>query len=194
MVDDDSGGWRLGHDGWRLGRTADGSDEIASGSEATTGDSGVRSRRAGFLAAARARASVFAMRTRLGLALVCLLLVSPAAAQDLQDEPRELDFVGFQQFKEVSRVFVRTNDTARYHVNAGRDGVVTLTLENTGCTVANHLRHLDTHFFDGPVVLIQPKLIEGPSNSIEIDIYLRRGVTVRQSQKDNVINLDFPRD
>jgi colicin import membrane protein len=134
------------------------------------------------------------MRIRLAFLALCLGLVSPASAQDLQDEPRDLDFVGFQQFKEVSRVFVRTNDPARYHVSSGRDGVVTLTLENTGCATANHLRHLDTHFFDGPVVLIQPKLIEGPSNSIEVDIFLRRGVTVRQSQKDNVINLDFPRD
>ena len=134
------------------------------------------------------------MRMRFALIALGLLLLSPARAQDLQDEPRELDFVGFQQFKEVSRVFVRTNEQARYHVNAGRDGVVVLTIENTGCSVANHLRHLDTHFFNGPVTLIQPKLIEGPSNSIEIDIFLRRGVTARQSQKDNVINLDFPRE
>ena len=132
------------------------------------------------------------MRTRIALALTSLLLASPAASQDLSDEPRNLELVGFQQFKEISRVFVRTNDPAKFHVNA-HDLVVTLTVENTGCNVANSLRHLDAHNFDGPVLMIQPKLIEGPSNSIDVDITLRRVVKVTQSQKDNVIMLDFPR-
>jgi hypothetical protein len=134
------------------------------------------------------------MRTRLLLALVSLFLASPAASQDLQDEPRDIAFIGFQQFKEISRVFVRTNEPARYRVSQGRDGVVSLILENTGCSVVNHLRHLDTHLFEGPVSMIQPKLIEGASNSsIQIDIYMRQAVNVRQAQKDNVITLDFPR-
>lgn len=133
------------------------------------------------------------MRTRLLLALVSLFLASPAASQDMEDAPRNLEFVGFQQFKESSRVFVRTNEVARYRVSQ-REGIVTLTLDNTGCQVYNHLRHLDTHNFDGPILQIQPRVIEGSGNSnIEIDIYTRRQVNVRQSQKDNVITLDFPR-
>lgn len=109
------------------------------------------------------------------------------------DEPRNVEFVGFQQFREVSRVFVRLNDPGKFRVTP-HDGVVTLTLENTNCTVANNLRHLDTHLFEGPVLMIQPKLIEGSgTNSVDIDIYLRRSVKVTPSQKDNIIMLDFPR-
>ncbi len=133
------------------------------------------------------------MRTRLILALVSLFLASPAASQDMEDAPRNLEFVGFQQFRESSRVFVRTNEAAHYRVSQ-RDGVVSITLDNTGCQVINNLRHLDTHLFDGPVAMIQPRVIEGASNSnIQIDIYVRQAVNVKQSQKDNVITLDFPR-
>jgi hypothetical protein len=133
------------------------------------------------------------MRTRLMLALVSLFLASPAASQDVEDAPRNLELVGFQQFREVSRVFFRTNEPAHYRVTQ-REGVVTVTLDNTGCSVANNLHHLDTHHFDGPVAMIQPRVIEGASNSnIQIDIYTKFAVNVRQSQKDNVISLDFPR-
>ncbi|HSI05887.1 MAG: hypothetical protein ACAI38_13810 [Myxococcota bacterium] len=133
------------------------------------------------------------MRTRLLLALVSLFLASPAASQDMEDAPRNLEFVGFQQFREVSRVFVRTNEPARYRVSQ-RDGVVSITLDNTGSQTMNNLRHLDTHLFDGPVAMIQPRVIEGASNSnIQIDIYVRQTVNVKQAQKDNVITLDFPR-
>lgn len=133
------------------------------------------------------------MRTRIALALVSLFLASPAASQDMEDAPRNLEFVGFQQFREVSRVFVRTNEPARYRVSQ-RDGVVSVTLDNTGCQVMNNLRHLDTHLFDGPVSMVLPRVIEGASNSnIQIDIYVRQTVNVKQSQQDNVITLDFPR-
>ena len=133
------------------------------------------------------------MRTRLLLTLLSLFLASPAASQDMEDAPRNLEFVGFQQFRESSRVFVRTNESARYRVSQ-RDGIVTITLDNTGCQVINNLRHLDTHLFDGPVAMIQPRVIEGASNSnIQIDIYVRQAVNVKQAQKDNVITLDFPR-
>lgn len=122
-----------------------------------------------------------------------LLSLSPAGAQDLSDEVKDLTFVGFQQYREASRVFVRTNEAVRYRVESPRDGVVVLTLENTGNTTANNLRHLDATYFDSPVRFIQPKLIEGTSPSIEVEIRLDSMVPYEALQNDNFLALDFKR-
>ncbi|MEO1172884.1 MAG: hypothetical protein AAFX94_12675, partial [Myxococcota bacterium] len=74
-----------------------------------------------------------------------------AAAQDLSDERRLLTFVGFQQYKEASRVFVRTNEQVKYRIDDSRLESITLVLENTGAAAVNHLNFLDTRFYDSPV-------------------------------------------
>jgi colicin import membrane protein len=130
-------------------------------------------------------------RTPLAFLLALPFLATPTAAQEFENELRDLSFVGFQQYKEVSRVFVRTTDAVKFRVENSRDDMVVLTLENTSATVANNLRHLDTSFFKSPVAMITPKLIEGPSPSVQIEIRLRQKVPYRQSQADNVVNVDF---
>lgn len=130
---------------------------------------------------------------RLPLAFALALILSPLAgsAQDLQDEPRDLTFVGFQQYNEASRVFVRTNEAVKFRVDTSKDDLVVLVLENTGVSKSNNLRHLDTRFFKSPVAFIQPRLIEGPSNSVHIEIRLRQKVPFKQVQNDNLLALDF---
>ena len=39
------------------------------------------------------------------------------AANDLAGEIKEMNWIGFQQFQEVSRVFVRTTEQDKYHVD-----------------------------------------------------------------------------
>ncbi len=129
-------------------------------------------------------------------ALACLTLtaISPhAPAEELEQEVKNLTWVGFQQFQEVSRVFVRTTEPVRYRVDTSLPNRVVLLLENTRVPVFNNTRHLDTRFFDSPVLFIQPEAIEAPSPSVRIEILLRKKVPFKEVQNDNLLALDFER-
>lgn len=129
----------------------------------------------------------------LGVALAAAVGLGTAAAQDLSDERRLLTFVGFQQYKEASRVFIRTNEQVKYRVDDSRLESIVLILENTGASAVNHLNFLDTRYFDSPVRYIQPRLIEGTSPSIRIEIRLSERVPYETLQNDNFLALDFKR-
>ncbi len=127
--------------------------------------------------------------------LSCALLLGPAvtAAQELDNEVQDMDWIGFQQFEEVSRVFVRTTEKVKYHVDTSKPNLVVLTLHNTRVPLKNNRRRLDTRYFDSPVVAIQPKVIEGPSPSARIEIRLRVKVPFEEIQEDNFLALAFQR-
>jgi len=128
--------------------------------------------------------------------LVCgsLLLPSPnARAQGLEQELKEMTWIGFQQFKEVSRVFVKTTEPVKYKVDSSRPDMIVLTLENTTIGLKNNTRQLDTHYFESPVTYVQAKIIEGPSASVRIEIRVRRKVPFKEVQNDNILALDFQR-
>jgi colicin import membrane protein len=132
----------------------------------------------------------------LPLALIGAILAGPwavARAQNMEAELKNLDWVGFQQFQEASRVFVRTTEPVKYKINTSRPNIVELLLENTRVPVFNNTRPLDTHFFEGPVLSVRAKPIEGPSQSVIIEIRMRRKVPFKQVQRDNVLALDFER-
>jgi len=132
------------------------------------------------------------VRTRY-LVLCSALAAVAAAAPPLEDEQKDMNWIGFQQFKEVSRVFVRTTEAVKYKVDTSKPNLVVLVLENTNIPLKNNTHHLDTRFFDSPVRFIQPKIIEGPSPSVRIEIHLRRQVPFKEVQNDNFLALDFQR-
>jgi colicin import membrane protein len=125
--------------------------------------------------------------------LAAVLCGSGAQAQDMEGEIKDLNWVGFQQFQEASRVFVRTTEPVKYSVDTSRPDMVVLVLENTRIPIRNNARFLDTHFFDSPVTFIHPKSIEGPSPSVRIEIRVRQKVPFKEKQSDNVLALDFRR-
>lgn len=128
------------------------------------------------------------------LAILTVLLGAAAAwGQDLAGEVRALNAIGFQQFQEVSRFFVVTTEPVQYRIDSSRPDVVELVLENTSVPHRNNSLHLDTSFFESPVRFIQPKIIEGPSPSVRILIYLREKVPFKEVQSDNRLWLDFVR-
>jgi len=133
------------------------------------------------------------MRTGLLLAALALLVPSATSAQDLSGEVKDMSWIGFQQFQEASRVFVRTTEPVKYTIDASRDDMVVLILANTRIPIRNNRRPLDTQYFDSPVRYIQPKVIEGPSTSVRIEIYLRNKVPYKEVQNDNVLSLFFER-
>ena len=116
-----------------------------------------------------------------------------AGAQNLSSEVKNVEWVGFRQYQEVSRVFVRTTEPVKYRIDRSRPNVVELILENTSVSLKNNLRHLDTRHFQSPVILVQPKLVEGPSPSVHIEIHLRNEVPYKEVQTDNTLSLDFQR-
>jgi len=114
--------------------------------------------------------------------------IVPAHAQNnMESELRDMTWVGFQQFQDASRVFVRTSDPVKYRVETPRDDIVELVLENTRVPVYNNTRYLPTQFFEGPVLGIQPQVIEGPSPSVRIEIRLRKKTPFRPSASGNTL-------
>ena len=127
------------------------------------------------------------------LLLSLTLSSTPANSEDLTNEKRDMEWVGFKQFQEVSRVFVRTTDPVKYRIDTSRPLTVVLILENTAIPIKNNQRALPVKNFDSPVYKIIPKVIEGPSPSTHIEIQLRRAAKFTQVQKDNMLALDFAR-
>ena len=108
-------------------------------------------------------------------------------------EKTELDWVGFQQFEEVSRVFVRTVKPVEYKVDTSRPNTVTLILENTRIPLKNNARILPTSHFDSPVLKVIPRILEGPTPSTHIEIHLRHQASFKKVQKNQYVALDFQR-
>jgi hypothetical protein len=134
------------------------------------------------------------MLRTIGTALVAISLWgTPALAQDMTGEVMDLDWVGFQQFQESSRVFIRTTEPVQFNIDTSQPGMVVVTLANTRIPVRNNRRPLDTRFFSSPVSYIHPKVIEGPSSTVRIEIHLRQRVPFQQVQTDNVLSLYFQR-
>lgn len=132
------------------------------------------------------------MLKRVAIAFV-LLLSGQVAAQDLQSEVKDLEWLGFQQFQGVSRVYVRTTEPVTYRVDSSRVNMVILELQNTRVPSKNNRRPLDTRFFDSPVERIVPTIIEGPSPSVRIELHLRQKVPYKETQNDTFLALDFQR-
>ena len=110
------------------------------------------------------------------------------------DELKDVNWVGFQQFADISRVFVRTSDPVQFQVRRISPYLVELILQNARVPIANNTRFLDTTYFDSPVRFIQPRVIEGPSASVRIEIHLKRPtVNYKEVQRDTLLALDFSR-
>src|SRR5258706_9358972 len=102
------------------------------------------------------------MRFALPLAFAVVLVAPGAPAQNLEGELKDVEWIGFQQFQEASRVFVRTTEPVKYRVDASKQNEVVIILENARIPTRNNRRPLDTHYFDGPVTYIQSRVVEAP--------------------------------
>ncbi|MDF1562102.1 MAG: AMIN domain-containing protein [Deltaproteobacteria bacterium] len=115
---------------------------------------------------------------------------APGARVD--NRPKVMSYVGFQQRPDVSRVYVRTNEPARYTVTQQGDEIW-LEIENTRASTLNDLNHLDTRFFDTAVAMIDPEEIEGAGTHIRVRIRLKQNVPYEATRTDNEIRIDFRR-
>jgi colicin import membrane protein len=112
---------------------------------------------------------------------------STSGGAEVDSKRKALTFVGFDG--KQSRVFVRTNGPVRYTVSSGAKNTVVLELDNTSIPLHNNTRALDTAFFAGPVLRIQPG--RGPKNSVLVAITLRDAVAYQTHQDGNEVSVQF---
>ena len=120
--------------------------------------------------------------------------VSPASGgertsggAEVNSKTKALTFVGFDVTG--PRVYVRTSGPVRYTISSEEKNTVVLQLDNTSIPVRNNARALDTAFFAGPVLRIQPE--RGPKNSVRVAITLRDAVAYQPHQDGNEVSVQF---
>jgi len=114
------------------------------------------------------------------------------AGVPVDNRPKLMSMVGFQQRSDVSRVYVRTNEPARYSVSEqGKE--IWLELENTRAATMNDLNHLDTRFFDTAVETVDPEEIGGAGTHIRVRIRMKTNVPYEVTRSGNEIRVDFRR-
>jgi len=111
------------------------------------------------------------------------------ASVSISSRRKTMTLVGFQQQAGTSRVFVRTNEPARYSVSEQGNAVV-LEVENSRIDLSNNTRPLDTSYFNSPVTRVEA---DADGGNVRVTIQLRQQAPVQAHQDGNVISLDFQR-
>jgi hypothetical protein len=106
---------------------------------------------------------------------------------------KNMTWVGFQQTRDSSRVFIKTNEPVKFHVVEEGRNLIVLELENTRVPLSNNTRFLDTHFFDSAVTMVVPREIEGISRNVRVEIQLRNRVPYTSGQEGNLVYVNFQR-
>jgi hypothetical protein len=102
---------------------------------------------------------------------------------------KAVTWVGFQQSKGSSRVFVKTSAPVEYNIS--QDGrSILLALPNTFIPQGVFRRAIDTSYFATAIDSIVPK-VDRRSDTTTFEIKLREMVQHTAKQEDNAINIDF---
>jgi hypothetical protein len=101
-----------------------------------------------------------------------------------------VEFVGFKQTAQGSRVFVRTRTPPRFSVSEPRTNVVRVEFPNTRVPLRNDLNFLDTSFFPSAVAKVTPIRA---GRSYVLEIHLREQVAWQQRLDGDTLSLDFDR-
>ena len=139
------------------------------------------------------------------LALLVLLPVAPSQAEviwwsflpsQLEDLPgvgvngnRIMTYIGFQNNNYMSRIYARMNDEAKYQIREEGPSTVVLEIQNATIPILNNRRFLDTSYFDSPVTMITPTVIDDISPHIRIVVEIRQQMpyTVKIEGQDIVL-------
>jgi hypothetical protein len=122
--------------------------------------------------------------------------IAPAPSEErveISSAIKNMTWVGFQQTRDSSRVFIKTSEPVKFHVVEEGRNLIVLELENTRIPVRNNQRFLDTHFFDSAVTMIVPREIEGISRNVRVEIQLRSRVPYTSGQEGNLVYINFQR-
>ena len=87
---------------------------------------------------------------------------------------RIMSYIGFQNNNFMSRIFARLNDEAKYKIYEEGPSTVVLEIQNATIPIMNNRRFLDTSYFDSPVTMITPTVIDDISPHIRIVVEIRQ--------------------
>jgi colicin import membrane protein len=121
---------------------------------------------------------------------------APAPAEErveISSAIKNMTWLGFQQTRDSSRVFIKTNAPVQFHVVEEGRNLIVLELENTRIPLRNNQRFLDTHWFDTAVTMIVPREIEGISRNVRVEIQLKNRVPYTTGQEGNLVYVNFQR-
>ena len=85
---------------------------------------------------------------------------------------RQMTFIGFHDTDNQSRVYARMNDTAKFAVREEGPNMVVLEIQNSSIPLTNNRRFMDSSFFNSPVTMITPSVVDDISPSIRIVVEL----------------------
>lgn len=122
--------------------------------------------------------------------------IAPAPAEErveISSAIKNMTWLGFQQTRDSSRVFIKTSEPVQFHVVEEGRNLIILELENTRIPLKNNKRFLDTHWFDTAVTMISPREIEGISRNVRIEIQLKNRVPYTSGQEGNLVFINFQR-
>lgn len=124
------------------------------------------------------------------VALFVMLPVAPTKAEviwwsflpsQLEDLPgvgmngnRIMTYIGFQNNNFMSRIYARMNDEAKYKIREEGPSTIVLEIQNATIPIMNNRRFLDTSYFDSPVTMITPTVIDDISPHIRIVVEIRQ--------------------
>ncbi len=121
-----------------------------------------------------------------------LVLMFMARAEAVPSgELRELEWIGFQNAADASRVFLRTNEPVQYRVTERSPDLIIVDLFNTRIGNRNQRRPLDTSQFDSSILEVKAEELEGASRQVRLEIKLRGKTSYEAKQDDRALNLDF---
>jgi hypothetical protein len=108
-------------------------------------------------------------------------------------ELHDLEWIGFQNTADGSRIFLRTNEPVQYRVSEKPGGMIVVDLFNTRIGNRNQRRALDTSQFDTAILEVKAEELEGASKQVRLEIKMRAKVAYEAKQDDRALNLDFKR-
>ena len=117
-----------------------------------------------------------------------------AHAQEAANADQVINFIGFQQLEDASRIYIRTDVTPSYRVERPDEQTIEVVFNAAEVAVKRLLLPIDTRFFETPVLDITPIRIEGASqNTIRVTIRLRSATEYFTAIKDSTLFLTFKR-
>ena len=117
-----------------------------------------------------------------------------AHAQQAANADQVINFIGFQQLEDASRIYIRTDVTPSYRVERPDEQTIEVVFNAAEVAVKRLLLPIDTRFFETPVLDITPIRIEGASqNTIRVTIRLRSATEYFTAIKDSTLFLTFKR-
>lgn len=123
-------------------------------------------------------------------ALACSLAApAVAAAQDVLDEPKELQYIGYVASHDGPQVILRTNEPTGASVERVNRHLLVVHLNNCSLKRKLYGLPLDTRYFDGPIDRVVAVPIEGPAIGLRVEVHLRQAARWRMRRHGSAVAL-----